>query len=193
MVLSNVTINKLLSEGKLVIRPTPKKEFISGASVDVRLHNVFFLLKRIRRTHIDISQPINAADYLEEVEIPFGSSLILHPGEFLLALTFEWIELPNNIQGKLEGRSSLGRIGVIVHATSGKLDPGFRGRVAFELSNMGRVPITLYPMMRVGSIELFHTDKVAKRYKGKYANQLLEAGTKIFEDKEINEIKSARF
>jgi dCTP deaminase len=185
----------ILSElGKsIVIVPRPADDYVSGASVDLRLNNVFLVPIQVKSPYIDVAKPIESEDYLQTVIIPFGESFIVHPGEFALASTYEYLEIPNDLLGRIEGRSSLGRLGVIVHATAGRVDPGFRGRLIFELSNVAKFPVALYPLMRVAAIE-FHKviGSVSRPYSGKYVAQSSTLGTRIFQDKDIKSLLELR-
>jgi dCTP deaminase len=186
-------IIKRLDEQSLIIVPRPSDEYISGATVDLRLNNIFLVPRQATAPYFDVSNPLEARDYLDTVVIPIGESFIIHPGEFTLGSTYEYLEIPDDVYGKIEGRSSLGRLGVIVHATAGKVDPGFRGRLIFEISNLGKVPVALYPLMRVAAME-FHVvvGKVLRPYTGKYLAQPSTTGTKIFLDKDISAIIAVR-
>ncbi len=143
-VLSDSSIEALLDKGLLSIVPRPKSDYVTGAAVDLRLNNVFLLPIRVKQPFIDPMVAITSESYLQSITVPIGENFIIHPGEFILGSTYEYIEVPEFLLGKLEGRSSLARLGVLVHATAGKVDPGFKGRLIFELSNMGSVPVALH-------------------------------------------------
>jgi dCTP deaminase len=175
----------------IIIVPRPKDKYISGASVDLRLNNVFLVPLQVRRPYFDVSKPIESLDYLQTVIVPLGETFVIHPGEFALASTYEYLELPNYLIGRIEGRSSLGRLGVIVHATAARVDPGFRGRLIFELSNVGKAPVALYSLMRIAALE-FHIihGEVIRPYAGKYLAQSSTLGTRIFDDEDITSLLS---
>lgn len=188
-VLSDSTIERFLDDKTLTIVPRPKPDFIKGASVDLRLNNVFLLPIRVKAPFIDPLFPISTESYLQTIAVPFGDKFIVHPGEFILASTYEYLEIPTTLLGRIEGRSSMARLGVVVHATAGKIDPGFRGRLIFELSNIGSVPIALYPLMRIACVEFYTIlGKVSRPYAGKYLAQPSTEGTKIFEDEDLSKI-----
>lgn len=183
----------MLNKGTLSIVPKPNTEFITGASVDLRLNQVFMLPIRVKQPYIDPMVSITSDAYLQTITIPFGEKFIIHPNEFILASTYEYVEIPKDLQGHIEGRSSLARLGIVVHATAGKVDPGFKGRLIFELSNHGTVPISLYPLMRIASLEFYKViGKVLRPYKGKYLAQPSTRGTKIFEDSDLSKIDGIR-
>jgi len=156
------------------------------------LDNVFSLIKRIELASYDAmevrarsSHPI---DYLERHVVSYESAFIIHPGEFALAPTFESVRIPPSVIGLLDGRSSLGRLGIIVHITSGSVDPGFSGPLVLELANLGRIPVKLYPLMRIASMKLVEVKGEVKHpYKEKYVGMknLLHPLSRLHEDEDL--------
>jgi dCTP deaminase len=156
MILSDVDIQARLREGDLRIDPLDDPELqIQPASVDLRLGNDFIVFTPGHIPCIYIDRVDDAASYTQAVRIPDEDHFILHPGEFALGTTMELVRIPHDLVGRLEGRSSLGRLAVIVHATAGFIDPGFEGRITLELTNVGKVPVALKPGMRCSQI-VFH-------------------------------------
>lgn len=170
--LSDSKILQLLKDGDLVIHPIVDPTVqISGSKVDLRLDNVFHLVQRTNIQSYDAPgyNEENLPSYLERKIVPYGTHFVLHPGELVLAPTFESIWLPNYLIGFLEGRSSLARLGILVHITAGVIDPGFVGSLIVELLNVGRLPVDLYPLMRIGALSLARVEgEVGKPYTGKY-------------------------
>lgn len=190
--LSDEEIEKYLRSGDLIIHPLLQNEQIKGARVDLRIDNVFYLIRRIDIETYDAMhlarREIPPVDYLEKHVVPYNNAFILHPGDFALAPTFEALRIPNTLLGELDGRSSLGRLGIIVHVTAGSIDPGFSGPLILELANLGRIPVKLFPMMRVASIKFVRIDgKVQRLYKGKYAGieNLLPPSSRLHKDEDL--------
>ncbi len=151
MVLSDRVIKTLLAEGKIVVEPLGEG-CIQPASVDVHLDKHMLVFRNSRRPFIDVREDLSDLTEMEEIgEQPF----MLHPGEFVLGSTFETIELPDDLVARLEGKSSLGRIGLLIHSTAGYVDPGWKGHLTLELSNVANLPITLYHGMKIGQLS-FH-------------------------------------
>lgn len=172
-VLTREEIFDYLSKRKIIIEPILDEKQINCASVDLRLDNYFGEFRTARLPHID---PANISDeyheYLDFVELEFFRDFYyLQPKRFVLAKTFEYIVLPNDIVGRLDGRSSVAREGLTVHAVAGHVDPGFKGHLVFELLNAGEMPIKLYPLMRVAKI-LFYRCRETRGYGGQYNIQI---------------------
>ncbi len=197
-VLSDTEIETLLSKGDLVIHPLLDNDQIRGARVDLRIDNMFFLIRRINLDSYDameLSRSGKTTQYLEPHIVPYDESFILHPGEFALAPTLESLKIPLTVLGELDGRSSLGRLGIIVHVTAGSVDPGFGGPLILELANLGRIPVKLIPLMRIASIKFVHIQGEVKRpYKGKYLGieNLLPPSSRLHEDKDLKIIAKMR-
>ena len=151
MVLSDVDIRRYIEQGKIKVTPDLPPEQFGSCSVDFRLGNEFSIFEHSRHAFIDLRDRTAIQDLMRAIIVPDGEPFILQPGEFALAITEEKLELDDDVLGRLEGRSSLGRIGIIVHGTAGLFDPGWRGRATLELSNLGRMPVALYPGMRICS------------------------------------------
>jgi dCTP deaminase len=153
MILSDRDIQKALHAG--IIRITPKidtKVQLGSCSVDLRLGKQFRVFNHSTFAYIDTMSPKLSTDMMREVNLKKGDPFILQPGDFVLATTIESIELPDTLIGRLEGRSSLGRLGIVVHSTASIFDPGWKGVVVMELGNLGRMPVALYPGMRICSM-----------------------------------------
>jgi dCTP deaminase len=163
MVLSDHTIKEELEKGRIVIDPLDPAD-IQPASVDLRLDRKILVFSNSRRPHIDVRMGMD--DLTETVEIKDEIPFILHPGEFVLGSTLEHIELPDDLVARLEGKSSLGRIGLVIHSTAGFVDPGWKGHLTLELSNLARLPITLYYGMKIGQISYLRLTTPADRLYG---------------------------
>ena len=148
-----------LADGRVVLDPFDPS-LIQPSSIDVRLDRVFRVFNNSRYTHID---PAQQQDELTElVEVADGDPFVLHPGEFVLGATLERLDLPDDLAGRLEGKSSLGRLGLLTHSTAGFIDPGFGGHITLELSNVANLPITLWPEMKIGQLCLFRLSSPAE-------------------------------
>lgn len=148
-ILSDKTIKEYLEEGKIVIDPLKDEQQIQPSSVDMRLGDEFKVFKVIRKPYIDPKDEEDIAEYMESSTVPEGEAFIIHPNEFALATTQEYVKVPDDLVARVEGRSSMGRIGVTMHVTAGYVDPGFEGRITLEISNIGAMPVALYPGQRV--------------------------------------------
>lgn len=145
--------------GALSIEPYDA-EMVQPSSIDVRLDKFFRVFNNSRYTHIDPKEEM--PDLTSEVEVAEGDAFVLHPGEFVLGATLEKFTLPANLAGRLEGKSSLGRLGLLTHSTAGFIDPGFSGHITLELSNTANLPITLWPGMKVGQLAIFKMSSPAE-------------------------------
>lgn len=148
-ILSDKTIKEYLVEGKIVIDPLKDEQQIQPSSVDMRLGDEFKVFKVIRKPYIDPKDEEDIAEYMESSTVPEGEAFIIHPNEFALATTQEYVKVPDDLVARVEGRSSMGRLGVTMHVTAGYVDPGFEGRITLEISNIGAMPVALYPGQRV--------------------------------------------
>ncbi|WP_129975755.1 dCTP deaminase [Rhodococcus sp. Q1] len=173
MLLSDRDIRAQIASGHLGIDPFDP-ELVQPSSVDVKLDSLFRVFNNTRYTHID---PAEQQDELTSlVQVPEGEPFVLHPGEFVLGSTMERCTLPADLAGRLEGKSSLGRLGLLTHSTAGFIDPGFDGHITLELSNVANLPITLWPGMKIGQLCLFRltspaehpygSAKVGSKYQG---------------------------
>lgn len=173
MVLSDTTIRSEIEAGRIVIDPFDEG-LVQPSSVDVRVDSRFRVFHNGRYPYIDVRQPM--PDLTELVEVKDGEPFILHPGEFVLGSTYETVGLPDDIAARVEGKSSLGRLGLLTHATAGFVDPGFSGHVTLELANVATLPIKLYPGMKIGQYCFFKltspaqnpygSEKYGSRYQG---------------------------
>jgi len=149
MILSDRTIREELEAGRIVIDPLLPKS-IQPSSVDLHIDRYFRVFRNHTMGHIDVKQ--NLEDLTELVEIAEEDTFMLHPGEFVLGSTLERVALPTDLVARLEGKSSLGRLGLLIHSTAGFVDAGWDGQLTLELSNVANLPITLYPGMKIGQI-----------------------------------------
>ncbi len=173
MLLSDRDLLTEIDNQRVAIEPFDA-EMIQPSSIDVRLDRWFRVFENHRYPHIDPS--IEQADLTRLIEPDGDDPFILHPGEFVLGSTLEVISLPDDIAGRLEGKSSLGRLGLLTHSTAGFIDPGFSGHITLELSNVATLPIKLFPGMKIGQLCLFRlsspadhpygSEKYGSRYQG---------------------------
>jgi dCTP deaminase len=159
MLLSDRDIRAAVSAGRLAVEPWDEA-LVQPSSVDVRLDRFFRVFNNSQYTHID---PALQQDDLTTLVEPEGDApFVLHPGEFVLGSTLEIVTLPDDLAGRLEGKSSLGRLGLLTHSTAGFIDPGFTGHITLELSNVANLPITLWPGMKIGQLCLFRLSSAAE-------------------------------
>jgi dCTP deaminase len=149
MVLPDHEIRRLVEEGRIGIDPYDPA-LLQPSSLDVRVDRLFRVFRNSRYPYIDVRQ--EQPELTELVEIDDEEPFILHPGEFVLGSTLETVRLPDDLVARLEGKSSLGRLGLLIHSTAGFIDPGFDGHVTLELSNVANLPITIYPGMKIGQL-----------------------------------------
>jgi dCTP deaminase len=185
MVLSDKDIKAYISLGKIKISPAPDyNEQLGSCSVDFRLGNSFRIFNHSKYPYIDTRNTVSADDMMKEITIPEDEPFIMRPGEFVLATTLEHLELADDLLGRLEGRSSLGRLGIVVHSTASVFDPGWIGKPVMELGNIGMMPVALYPGMRICSFtfeQLSSPVEVPYRLKkkAKYVNQSQPLASRI--------------
>ena len=158
MVLSDATIARLIEAGRIGIDPFDP-ELIQPSSVDVRVDRFFRVFRNNLAPYIDVKVE---QDLTELVEIEREEPFILHPGEFVLGSTLERIRLADDLVARLEGKSSLGRLGLLIHSTAGFIDPGWDGHVTLELSNVANLPITIYPAMKIGQVSFMQMTEPAE-------------------------------
>ena len=158
-VLSDGTIRRLVDEGRIRIDPWDD-HLVQPASVDLRLGRSFRVFHNHRITAIDLREP--PENLTEQVVVEEDEPFVIHPGEFCLGRTEEWVELPDDIVARIEGKSSLGRLGLIVHATAGFCDPGWKGTLTLELNNLTRVPIKLWPGLPIAQLSFMTLDAPAQ-------------------------------
>jgi dCTP deaminase len=184
MVLSDVDIKRYIQMGKIRISPDLPPEQYGSCSVDFRLGAEFNTFEYSRHAYIDLRDKGGIQDIMRPVTVAAGDPFVLQPHEFVLAITEETLELDDDVLGRLEGRSSLGRIGIIVHGTAGLFDPGWRGKATLELSNLGRMPVALYPGMRICSFTFEQVSSPVsvpyyKKPGNKYAGQTKPLASKL--------------
>lgn len=195
MVLSNVDIKKYMREGKIKITPEPDLDTQLGScSIDFRLSNTFRVFEHSKYPYIDLKKKVDVDDLMRRVDVPDGEGFTMQPGEFVLAATQEKLELADDVMARLEGRSSLGRLGIIVHSTAGLFDPGWVGKATLELGNLGRMPVILYPGWRICAFtfeQLSSPSSMPYRIKpaNKYAGQDGPETSRFAEDVELKKKK----
>jgi len=193
MVLSDRSIKEEIARGRIVFEPLDM-DCIQPASVDIHLDKKLLVFRTWRHPfYIDVRQ--NMGDLTEMVEVGEEKPFFLQPGEFVLASTLECITLPDDIVARLEGKSSLGRIGLLIHSTAGYVDPGWKGHLTLELSNVAKLPITLYYRMRIGQVSFLRlTSAVEKPYGAqglgsKYQGQTEPTPSRYYQDFKGNSTK----
>ena len=159
MVLSDRTIATLIADGRIGIDPYDDA-LLQPSSVDVRVDSAFRVFHNARYPYIDVKQEME--DLTELVEVEDDRPFILHPGEFVLGSTLERVTLPDDLVARLEGKSSLGRLGLLIHSTAGFIDPGFDGHVTLELSNVANLPIAIYFGMKIGQVSFMQLSEPAE-------------------------------
>jgi dCTP deaminase len=185
MILSDVTIREEIKAGRIQIDPFDES-CIQPSSVDLHVDAQFRVFANSRYPYIDVRREM--PDLTELVEVAEGDPFILHPGEFVLGSTLERIGIPDDMVARLEGKSSLGRLGLLIHSTAGYVDPGWDGYLTLELSNVANLPITIYPAMKIGQISFFRLSTPAERpygsshTKSKYQGQRGPTASRFFEE-----------
>ena len=166
MILSDRDIRECIRSGKIKVEPLDEEEQIRSVGIDLRLGNEFKVFKMNHKSHIDPSKD-SFEDSVHVIKVDDDKSFILHPGEFILGVTKEDVELPDDISARIDGRSSLGRLGIIVHSTAGRVDPGWSGTLTLEISNIGKLPVALFPGMRFCSLVFEKVSSPVERSYGK--------------------------
>jgi dCTP deaminase len=184
MVLSDVDIRRYIELGKIRISPELPPEQFGSCSIDFRLGSEFSIFEHSKHPFIDVREKGAIQDLMRSIHVKPGEPFVLQPREFALAITEESLELDDDVLGRLEGRSSLGRIGIIVHGTAGLFDPGWRGNATLELSNLGIMPVALYPGMRICSFTFEQLSSPVsmpyyKKAGNKYAGQTQPLASKL--------------
>ena len=172
MVLSNQDIQKLIEENKIQINPAPNlEEQLGSASLDLRLGDEFAVFEHTKKAVIDTRNPESFDGMTRTIKIENDDPFVFHPGEFVLGITMEEIFLPDDVAARIDGRSSLGRLGIVIHSTAGHIDPGFRGKIVLEMENIGMIPVLLYPKIRICQLvfESLMTPTTMPYYKKKNA------------------------
>ena len=189
MILSDKDIKKALSSGRITIKPKPNLKIQLGScSVDLRLGRQFRIFDHSKFAFIDPKNPALAANMMKNVVVKPNEPFMLQPGDFVLATTMESLSLPDDLLARLEGRSSLGRLGIVVHSTASIFDPGWRGMIVMELGNMGRMPVALYPGMRICALTFEELTTPAdvpyyKKKSAKYVGQNKPEASKIAQER----------
>ncbi len=193
MRLCDKDIEQYLDDEKIIISPKPDSSMISGVSVDIRLGNEFRVFQDHTAPFIDLSGPKEEMQQAmnsvmsDEIVIDDGEAFFLHPGELALAVTYESVTLPDNIVGWLDGRSSLARLGLMVHVTAHRIDPGWSGQIVLEFYNSGKLPLALRPKMKIAALNFETMSSSAarpynKREDAKYKGQKGAVASRISED-----------
>lgn len=196
MRLCDKDIQALIEQNRIQISPTPDESMISGVSVDIRLGNEFRVFQDHTAPYIDLSGPREEVQKAmnsvmsDEIVIPDGEAFFLHPGELALAVTYESVTLPDDIVGWLDGRSSLARLGLMVHVTAHRIDPGWSGQIVLEFFNSGKLPLALRPKMKIAALN-FETMSASalrpynKRDDAKYKGQTGAVASRISQDDSV--------
>jgi dCTP deaminase len=191
MILSDGDIRRRLEDGDLVVEPLSDPDLqVQPASVDLRLGREFLEFQHANIACIHPNDEAEVEEYVSETVVGEGGEYILHPGDFVLGTTVERVEIPPDLIAHVEGRSSLGRLAVVVHATAGLCDPGYRGQITLELSNLGRAPVALTPGMRISQLTFTELSSPAERPYGsgrgsKYQDQAGPQASRIQGDREF--------
>ena len=191
MILSDTDILARLADGDLVVEPLEDPDLqVQPASIDLRLGREFLEFQHANIPCIHPMSEREVAEYVEETRVDADGEFILHPGDFVLGTTKERVEIPDDLIAHVEGRSSLGRLAIVVHATAGLADPGYRGQITLELSNLGTAPVALTPGMRISQLTFTALSSPAARPYGeergsKYQGQSGPQASRIQGDREF--------
>ena len=167
MILSDRDLRRCINDGRITIEPLADPDLqIQPCSVDLRLGPDFVVFRPSSAAMID-PEALDCADLTETITVKEGEAFVLHPHEFVLASTIEFVGVPDDLLGRVDGRSSLGRLAILVHATAGFIDAGFEGNITLELSNVGRLPVALRPGMRICQISFEEMSSPAEKPYGK--------------------------
>jgi dCTP deaminase len=189
MILSDRDIKKAVKSKHIKITPIPSfSTQLGSCMIDLQLGHAFRVFNHSKTPYLDPKDPLTLKQATAEVVMKNNEPFILHPGEFVLATTKEYVEMPDDLTGRLEGRSSIGRMGVVVHSTAANIECGFRGNITLELANMGRIPVMLYPGMRICSLSFEQLTSAAevpyyKKKGAKYVGQKKPEASKIAQEK----------
>jgi dCTP deaminase len=185
VILSDRDLRTELAAGRIIIEPFDEA-CVQPSSIDIKVHNLFRVFRNHTAGIIDVKKDMT--DLTELVDIPLDGVFILHPGEFVLGSTLERVAVPNDLVARVEGKSSLGRLGLLIHSTAGFIDAGFDGHVTLELANVANLPITLYPGMKIGQISFITMTSPAEKPYGsgaqgsKYQGQRGPTPSRYFEN-----------
>ncbi len=189
MVLSDRDIKKALKDKRIVITPAPDfKTQLGSNSIDLRLGSTFRIFDHSKYPFIDPHRKNIGEEITREVKKKKDEPFIIQPGDFVLATTVEYVEIPDDMVGSLEGRSSIGRLGIMVHSTAASIECGFRGKITLELTNMGKMPVALYPEMRICALSFMMLTSPAetpyyKKKSAKYSGQSAPLESKLDKDR----------
>lgn len=189
MVLSDRDIKSALAKKHIIITPKPNlEEQLGSNSIDLRLGSVFRVFEHSKYAFIDPYDKLANAVVTKEIKVKKDERFIIQPGDFVLGTTIEYIEIPDDMVGHLEGRSSIGRLGIIIHSTAGSIECGFRGKITLEIANMGKMPVALHPEMRICSLSFQMLSSPAevpyyKKKGAKYSGQQGPDESKIASEK----------
>jgi dCTP deaminase len=185
VILSDRDLRTELAAGRIIIEPFDEA-CVQPSSIDIKVHHLFRVFRNHTAGIIDVKKDMT--DLTELVDIPLDGVFILHPGEFVLGSTLERVAVPNDLVARVEGKSSLGRLGLLIHSTAGFIDAGFDGHVTLELANVANLPITLYPGMKIGQISFMKMTSPAENPYGsgakgsKYQGQRGPTPSRYFEN-----------
>jgi dCTP deaminase len=193
MRLSDTHIKEYIAQQRIIIEPSPTDEMISGVTADIRLGNKFRVFQDHTAAYVDLSGPKDQLNKAmesimsDEIVLKEGDAFFLHPGELALAMTYEKVTLPADIVGWLDGRSSLARLGLMVHVTAHRIDPGWSGNIVLEFYNSGKLPLALRPMMKIGAMSFETMSGPAEnpyntRKDAKYKDQTSAVASRISDD-----------
>lgn len=183
MILSDRDLLREIKAGNLVIKPFNIKH-IQPSSIDLLLGFEFRTFKNTHRAYIDVREPV--FDYMEKIVIKKDEPLIIHPREFILGTSIETIKIPSHLLARLDGKSSIGRLGLIVHATAGFIDPGFEGQITYEMTNLSNIPIAIYGGMKIAQMSVHalmspsETPYGSKKIESKYLGQKGPTPSKMY-------------
>jgi dCTP deaminase len=189
MILSDGDLKKAINSGYIKIKPAPNfEEQLGSCSLDLRLGKSFRVFDHSKYAYIDPFKKNIGDEITREIVVKDGEPFIIQPGDFVLATTIEYVEVPDDLSGTLEGRSSIGRLGIVIHSTAAHIESGFRGNITLEIANMGKMPVALYPEMRICSIAFEQLTSPAevpyhKKKTAKYAGQTGPKESRIHEEK----------
>ncbi len=191
MILSDRDILTRLEQGDITLTPAPDLDAqLQPASLDLRLGYDFQTFNYTRQALIDPADPTTFEQLTSLTQLQDGERFLVHPGEFVLATTLEHVEIPLDLLARLEGRSSIGRLGIVIHSTAGYIDPGFKGKITLEISNLGRIAVALYPGMRICQLAFEEMSSPVREGYGekrgsKYQGQSEATASRLFQDNEF--------
>ena len=192
MALADIDIKKAIKNKRIIINPKINYSFQLGScSIDLRLSNIFRVFNHAQVPFIDPRNKKILSSLTKEIRIEENKPFVIQPGDFVLASTEETLQLANDILARLEGRSSLGRLGIVVHSTASVFDPGWKGKVVLELGNLGRIAVALYPGMRICSLTFEELSSAAEipysqKKQAKYFNQKGPVVSRFFQEFDVN-------